>query len=423
VCAQLSQVAPAEVAPRIAQAAQRRLNIVSICRTLPTPDDPVAGTFVANRLAALSRRADVRIVQPVPFFPIVKPSPRWATAGAHAFQGVRIEPEPMFYLPGVMKSLDSLWLARSAGRKVAHIKHRGTVDLIDAHFGYPDGVGSVRLGATLGLPVFVTIRGSETDFLRTPGIGPQLVKSLNAATGCISVSHSLRRLAMDHGIDGDRMCVIPNAVDRAVFRPESREAARQQLGLDPNAPLIVSVGHLIAGKRHHVLVRALAGVRKTYPTATLALIGGPAYDRAYPAELERITREVGLSEHVRMLGRLPQPLVNTWLQAADVFALATEREGCCNAVLEALAAGRPVISTPVGDNSHFVQDGNGALVPVDDVPAFEQALTSALGRGWDAELISRGLDVGDWDDVARKVVEFFAERLSAGVAGAGAAHG
>lgn len=415
--AQLSQVASDELTRRIPQAAQRRLNIVSICRTLPTPDDPVAGTFVASRLAALARRAELRVIQPVPFFPIAKPLPRWATAEAHEFQGVRIEPEPMFYLPGVMKSLDSVWLARSAGRKVARIRQRWPVDLIDAHFGYPDGVGSVRLGATLGLPVFVTIRGSETDFLRTPGIGPQLVKSLNAATGCISVSHSLRRLAMDYGINAERMCVIPNAVDRAVFRPGSRQAARQQLGLDPNAPLIVSVGHLVAGKRHHVLVRALAGVRTKHPTATLAIIGGAAYDRAYPAELERLTREGGLSEHVRMLGRLPQPLVNTWLQAADVFALATEREGCCNAVLEALAAGRPVISTPAGDNSHFIRDGsNGALVPVDDVPAFEQALSGALGRGWDAELISRGLDVGDWDDVARKVLEFFSERLSAGAA-------
>jgi len=129
---------------------------------------------------------------------------------------------------------------------------------------------------------------------------------------------------------------------------------------------------------------------------------------------------------VKMVGRLAQPLVNTWLQAADVFALASHREGCCNAVLEALAAGRPVVAAPVGDNPQFIREGvNGLLAPVDDVAAFEHALSAALARQWDGQAISRSLEVGDWNEVGRRVLEFFRERLSAGSHGAaqGLAHG
>ena len=399
---------------RVAAERARRLHIVSVCRTLPTPTDPAAGTFVANRIAAMTRAADVRVVQPVPYIPFVKPLPAWAREAGHVLQGIRIEPAPMLYVPGILKSLDSQWLARSAGRKIAELRRAGPVDVIDAHFGYPDGVGCVRVAQRLGVPSFITIRGSETDFLRVPGIGAQLVEALNTATGCISVSHTLRQLAQEHGVDGKRIRVIPNAVDRTVFKPGSRDDARHRLGLDASAPLIVSVGHLISGKRHHVLVEALAGLRQQLPNAMLAIIGGPAYDREYPARLTRRIEELNLASAVRLVGRVPQSTVNDWLQAADVFALATMREGCCNAVLEALAAGRPVVTTPVGDNAHFVRPGfNGALVRVDDVPAFQQALADALAREWDRNEISRALDVGDWDDVARRVLEFFDERMAA----------
>ncbi len=389
------------------------LRIISITRTLPTPDDSIAGTFVANRLAALSRQSVLRALQPVPYFPLVKPLPLWAGEAERLIQGVRVESAPMFYVPGALKFLDGWWLARSASAPLARLRRDSPIDLIDAHFGYPDGVGSVRVARSMGLPVFVTIRGSETDFLRDRRIGPQLVRALNAATGCISVSHSLRQLVMGYGVDGERVCVIPNAVDRQVFRPGSRQLARQNLGIAADARLIVTIGHLVSGKRHHILVRALAGLVKRHPQAMLAIVGGPTYDRAYPAQLSAVVRELGLEQQVRILGPTPQPLVNSWLQAADLFALASQREGCCNAVLEALAAGRPVITTPVGDNAHFVHPGvNGSLVPVDDIVAFDRALGAALERDWDADAISRGLNVGGWDDVARRVLEFFSERLA-----------
>jgi mannosyltransferase len=117
---------------------------------------------------------------------------------------------------------------------------------------------------------------------------------------------------------------------------------------------------------------------------------------------------------VQFVGNLPQHQVVQWLRAADVFALGTEREGCCNAVLEALACGVPVVTTPAGDNAWFVKDGvNGFIVPVDDAGAMEAALARTLARAdWDRNRISRELPVGTWDDVGRSVVDFLRDRVA-----------
>jgi glycosyltransferase involved in cell wall biosynthesis len=240
------------------------------------------------------------------------------------------------------------------------------------------------------------------------------VRALNEATGVISVSHSLRDLLVERGVRASKFRVIPNAVDRQRFRRGDRHEARARLGLPADAILVVCVGNLIELKRHHVLIEAFARLRERLPTAELAIVGGGEAEPAYEARLRRLAETFGLGRAVRFVGRIPSAEVARWLQAADVFALATSREGCCNAVLEALASGRPVVTTPAGDNAHFVEDGsNGFLVPVDDAAAMATALSKALTHvGWDRERISSSLSVGSWDDVGREVVKFFRERTS-----------
>ncbi|MBP7615261.1 MAG: glycosyltransferase [Steroidobacteraceae bacterium] len=385
------------------------MKIASVCRVLPTPDSPAAGAFVLRRLAAMAGKADVRVIQPLPFLPVLRPLSPWARAPSRDAGGVTIEHAPMFYLPGALKALDARWLERSVYPKLAALHAAGELDAIDAHFGYPDGVGCVRAARRLGIPVFVTLRGMEVDALRTRGIRPQLIRALREADGCITVSHSLRDIAVEVGVAPGKFLVAPNAVDRAAFRPGDRVAARRQLGLHDAAPLIVSVGHLIAGKGHAVLIRALASLRKSRPDARLAIIGGPAYEPDHPLVLAQIAREAGVEAAVTFVGAVPPDAVARWLQAANVFALATEREGCCNSVLEALAVGLPVVTTPAGDNPRFVMDDvNGRLVGIGDVAGTARALAAVLGRAWDPEAISGALPVGNWSDVADQVLGFMA---------------
>lgn len=394
----------------------RRLRIVSVCRTLPTPEDPSAGIFVLNRLAAMAAHADLTVVQPVPYTPGLRPLPAWAREPAHVAQGLTILHAPMFYLPGILKGADAAWLARAIAPLLRRLHAERPLDLVDAHFGYPDGAGCRRVADRLGVPVFITIRGFENEYVAMHGVADQMTGAMRAADGCISVSHSLRELALRHGVESGRVRVIHNAVEWDRFAFGERVVARRALGLDLAEPLVVSVGHLVVRKRHHVLLEAFAEILRRRPQARLVIIGGDANEPAYR---ERLLREIatrGLEDRARLAGNLPPVQVADWLRAADVFALGTAREGCCNAVLEALAVGLPVVTTPVGDNAEFVRAGeNGAIVPVDDAQAFAAAIDAALGREWDRPAIARRLreQVGTWDVVGQRCLEFMHERLAA----------
>jgi glycosyltransferase involved in cell wall biosynthesis len=361
----------------------------------------------------MAGQTEVHAIQPVPYFPGVRPLPAWARTAEHAVEGLLIRHAPMFYVPAVLKSLDGFWLSRSVTPVIRRLMLDRSIDLIDAHFGYPDGVGCFTAARRLGVPVFVTVRGMEVDALRNPALASQLLPALQQANGCICVSHSLRDVLATYGVNPETMAVIPNAVDRAKFRPGNRAAARETLGLTRDRRYVISIGHLVSGKRHDILIRALAQIRRQSRDAELIIIGGAAYDPTCPAYLRRLAEESGVGAAVRFAGRIPPAEIATWLQAADLFALGTEREGCCNAVLEALACGLPVVTTPAGDNPYFVKDGiNGWIVPVGDAAAMAQAIARTLDSSWDATAISASLRVENWDSVARQVLAYFAARLS-----------
>jgi teichuronic acid biosynthesis glycosyltransferase TuaC len=393
----------------------RRLRIVSVVRSLPNVDDPSGGIFVLNRLAEMAEVADVTVVQPVPYLPGVKSLPRWARSKSRRLAGLEILHAPMLYVPGVLKSADGMWLARAIGPLVTEL-HRGTpLDAIDAHFGYPEGAGCAAVAQRLGVPLFITIRGFENEYVSRPLVGRRMLRAIRSATGCIAVSHSLEALATRHGVAPERVRVIHNAIDGSLFRFGDAQAARAAIEVE-GAPLVVTVGHLISRKRHHVLIDAFAELKRAYPTAVLAVIGARSFEPTYPDKLLRQCRDLNLSADVRFLGNMPPRDVASWLQAADVFALATAREGCCNAVLEALGVGAPVVTTPAGDNAYFVRDNeNGFIVPIDDAGSLSKAMVRVLEGTWDRRTISRELQgrVGTWTGVADRVIEFMVERLDA----------
>lgn len=326
---------------------------------------------------------------------------------------MEIDHAPMLYFPKFFKSLDSYWLYRSIRGKLFSYKQQDKLDLIDAHFGYPDGAGCVRAGRDLGVPVFITVRGVEENYFDNPSVGRGMRDALRQADGCICVSHSLAIKLMNEGIDIDRTRVIHNAVDRNKFRPAEKSSARQALDIPASRKIIVSVGNLLSVKRHDILIRAFSSLAERQPHAHLVIIGGAMHEPAHPQYLKKLARELRIADRVTFAGKLEAERVARWLNAADVFALASEREGCCNALLEALASGLPAVVTDVGDNGRFVRPGdNGYLASVGDSESMAELLILSLeSEAWDRDRISSNLRVGDWDAVASQVIDFMAERI------------
>jgi glycosyltransferase involved in cell wall biosynthesis len=361
----------------------------------------------------MARLAEVHALQPVPWFPILRPA---TGANSNTYdRDLCIDRRRMFYLPGALKRLDAGWLCRSILPVLRQWHNEAGLDLIDAHFGYPEGVGSVLAAGRLGIPAFVTLRGNEQVYLKDSAIRSQLVEALHASRGIIAVSRALRDAAVSAGIDARKIRVIPNAVDRTEFSPGDKQAARTQLGLPIHSPVIVSVGQLVSGKGHHLLVQAVHELRICHPDIVLAIVGGTAYERDYPRQLQATIDSLEMNTSVRLAGSQTPAQVANWLRAADVFALCTEREGCCNAILEALACGVPVVTTDVGDNAVYVDPPtNGYVVSPESATEVSAALERSLGRGWDAREISARLPQADWATVARAVIDFFESQLNAG---------
>jgi glycosyltransferase involved in cell wall biosynthesis len=172
--------------------------------------------------------------------------------------------------------------------------------------------------------------------------------------------------------------VIPVPVDLRHFRPPSdaeRDAARASLDVEPEAFVVVYVGHLEERKAVDRLVRALGLLRKRVPGARLLLVGG---GRGRPDDtdetLHRLVDELDLESAVTFCGIQPDPRPQLW--AADALVLPSVREGMPNSLLEAMGCGLPCVA-PASAGGDEVLDAETGIVPPSNEPA---DLVGALER-------------------------------------------
>jgi glycosyltransferase involved in cell wall biosynthesis len=163
--------------------------------------------------------------------------------------------------------------------------------------------------------------------------------------------------------------VIPNCipVERYQRTPEDRVLWRQRQGLDPNAIVFTCVGRLVRQKNPLLLLTAFAALKD--PRAHLVLLG----EGSLREQLADYAQSQGLMDRVHLLGK--QDDVPNVLAGSDVFVLGSDWEGNPLAVMEAMAAGLPVIATAVGGVPELVSSGaEGILVPAGDWNAFARAM-------------------------------------------------
>jgi glycosyltransferase involved in cell wall biosynthesis len=258
----------------------------------------------------------------------------------------------------------------------------------------PDVVHTHQAGALLyagpaargaGVPAVVhTEHGKHyPGHLRTRVIG-RLSGGFASRYFCVSQEIAATAVA-HHIVPSRKVHVVPNGIDTARFaRRDGRDEARRAVGLPAGATIIGTVGRLSEIKRQDLLIRAFA--RAAIPGALLLLVGdGPMMD-----SLRGLASGLGLGESVRFAGYQDEP--ERYVRAMDVFALTSRSEGMPLAVLEAWAAGVPVVASRVGGLPEMIDDGRtGLLFEPDD----EAALASVLAAlGGDPERCRRVGEAG-----------------------------
>ncbi|MCS7208501.1 MAG: glycosyltransferase [Fimbriimonadales bacterium] len=159
-------------------------------------------------------------------------------------------------------------------------------------------------------------------------------------------------------------------VEEYTPNPSQRMELRCECGVEPNATVIVHIGRFMEQKNHPLLLQAFSRLRRDQPVYLWLVGGGELLE-----PMQQLARELGIAERVRFWGvRSDVPAL---LSAADIFTLPSRYEGNPLSVMEAMAAGLPVVATAVGGVPELVEEGvSGFLTPNEDV----EALTAALQR-------------------------------------------
>ncbi len=380
----------------------------------PSPQEPLAGLFVRERMFRVGRVLPVTVVAPQPWFPLQGLVRRWrpgyrpARPVRETMSGIEVLRPRFISAPGVLRRLDGLMMAIAAFPAVRRLAKQGRADVIDAHFGYPDGYAASLLARWCGRPLTVTLRGTEPRHAADPPLRARLVAALRRADRVFSVSGSLRELALSLGVQPARSAVVGNGVDLENFSAIDRREARARLDLPDDAQVLISVGALVERKGVHRVIELLPTLLARFPRLHYLVVGGPSPEGDIGERLRAQAVELGLQERVRFLGPLRPSDLRLPLSAADVFVLATSNEGWANVFLEAMACGLPVVTTAVGGNAEVVCDqALGRIVPFGDAQALCEAVSEALARDWDRAAIRRYAENNSWERRVEQLVHEF----------------
>lgn len=384
----------------------------------PNSVQPTAGLFIRERMFRVGRQLPLVVVSPKPWFPgqglirLFRPHYRPMPARLETQAGFEIHFPRFLAIPGLFRGLDSLFMAWGSYLTLRRLKARGH-NLIDAHFAYPDGHAALKLGRWLGLPVTVTLRGTEAPQSRNPTLVPKLQEVFRDADQVITVSDSLRRLALSLGLAEARGLVVGNGVDADKFAPVPRREARARYRLPENAKVLITVGGLVERKGFHRVIACLPDLLKSHPDLHYLVVGGPCPEGDMSQALKDQAAALGLAERVHFLGSISPDELRWPLSAADVFVLSTRNEGWANVILEAMACGLPVVASDVGGNGEVVcRPDLGEIVPFDDEAALAAALDRSLTRVWDRAAIRTYAQGNSWDARVSALSALFTQLLA-----------
>ena len=316
----------------------------------------------------------------------------------------RIYKAPFQFLP-LYSKIRRLWFNIWAYFTVKKNHKKNPYNIIHLHGDFAEAYFGGKLSKELNIPAILTIHA---------GLNKRLLKPKNASCfknigKIICVSEEIANDLKSIGISENKLAVISSGIHLSEFKEADRNkitALRSQY----SKPIIISIGVLRPAKGFEYFIDAFKTVKKKFGMANLIIIGdGP--DRV---ELEKQAKKIG---GIYFLGRQSNDKIIEYLKTADVFALASifmkgDREGTSNTIMEAMAAGIPVVTTNVGGSPYLIKDGvNGFIVNQGDSLELANAIVKILNDDELSQKISaqnlEDIKEKDWPIIARKIDEIY----------------
>lgn len=345
-----------------------RRRVLYLTAAFPGRVDPGRAVFVANLARELGKTMELVVLAPQ--IHRRDPSREW-------WGGIRVQRFPFVSEGRLLKEYRSLPGVAAASYLVSGVRQavllacRWRPDVILTHWVLPAGPIGLVASRLSSVPLVLNAHGSDLNVYA--GKGPVLRRlaagTLSSAALTIAASRPIRdRIVGEFGIPPERVEVIPSGVDPAFLEGPSRGTAREQIRIPSRARLLLYVGDLTEAKGIPVAAQAIREIQEKDESVWACFVGrGP------------VSRTLAGLPRVLLPGPLPNRELPPYYRAADLFVFPSLSEGTPVSVMEALAAGLPVVASRVGGVPALVRDGEtGCLVPPGDPSRLAEGIRSLL---------------------------------------------
>lgn len=305
-------------------------------------------------------------------------------------------------------------------------RNRISFDIVHSHY-WLAGWAGVLAKEALDVPLansFHTL-GRVKDLLRRVDESPESTTRLLteeevlAQADCVvaATPYEFDDLLEHYGASPERLCISPPGIDRDMYFPGDRAAARSALALDDER-ILLFVGRIQAHKGVDVAIRALAGLpdqpSEGRPRPRLLIVGGPSGPdgESELASVRTLAADLGVSDRVDFLGPQPHATLGDYYRAADTLVMPSRSESFGLVAAEAQACGLPVVATRVGGLAYVVSDSeSGLLVEGADPAAFAAAVSAVIDHPDFSARLSAGATRFarrfSWPGTAERLLELY----------------
>lgn len=392
------------------------MKVLWIASVFPTPGYPTRGVFIRELADNLASHCQLSVVVPVPRFPplrrykeerrALKSLPRRMSGGGYEVAYVPVPYIPRWGLPEslvvgiatILSSVSILWWS---------LVTRARSDVVHGHMGLNAFTAAV-VARWRRVPLVTTMNGSDVNLGTAVRRGNRFrrwatIFGLRSSRRVIGISEDLSRKVVALGVSPSRVVHIPDGFDEEKFHRIDRDEARRRLGLPTDGKIVLSVSSLSRVKGPDVLVDAFGRCR--FSGGLDLYLVGDGHERD---NLATAARRGGLDGRVHFMGRRPHEEIPLWMNACDLFVMASRNEGWPSVLSEVLGCGRPVVATAVGGIPEIIKHSFlGELVEPENPEALAAAIDSNLGRSFDSEAISRYAEQFRWSAIVPRIMEVY----------------
>jgi glycosyltransferase involved in cell wall biosynthesis len=403
------------------------MKICMIASTYPRFDSDGAGRFNRSLAEALSTLGhDVQVV--IPYHPTIEPYE--TPVRIHPFRYSGLE---RWSVMGYANAMDSdrrlKWQAYllilpfliKGASALLQLVRQHDFDVIHSHWVLPNGPIGLLGKARARSPLFVSLHGSDIYFARKnplfSAVARQVFRHAQGVTAC---SPELYESAIELGASPTSTRLILWGADPEAFdsHPDTSDL-REQLGLKEDTNVVLGLGRLVGKKGFDILVRAMPDVLASCPRTCCVIAG----DGPEGPHLHALADQLGVAKHIRFPGSIPWNQVPEYLHLSELFVAPSVHDegnldGLPTVILEAMAAGKPVVASNVaGMPLAVIHNETGTLVPERDEDALAKAICHLLKNTRLRDRLGEGgrdrvRDELNWHQVAQQFVAMYKTALS-----------